>query len=249
MLKLLKATLNIVKARGEPLFLDVSRPYAYTLVAEINREKMLIKIAQNAEDVTTSSIKDLKLLSSYTNATSLCITSTVRGEVLRRGVVYTRDNIAFISLSTFIDLIDGKLPMFRLNHGSITAAIDGKKLRQRREETGISLGALAKELGVSRETVYRYEREEIKAPAKIAQKLIEIFGEDVIKKINIEKAQVSAEELASRSLGKDIYKLVDSHPDALKVQGKVLFISTSTDKFQKTVELANALGVEVEKSG
>jgi len=248
-LKLLEATLNIVKARGEPLFLDVSRPYAYTLVTEINRERMLIRIAQNAEDVSGSSIKDLKLLSSYTNVTSLCITSTVRGEILRRGVVYTRDNIAFISLSTFTDLVDGKPPMFRLNHGSITAAVDGKKLRQRREEAGISLGALAKELGVSRETVYRYEREEIEAPAKIAQKLIDMFGEDVIKKISIERVHVSAEELASRSLGKDTYKLVDSHPDALRVQDRVLFISTSADKFQKTVELANALGVEVEKSG
>jgi len=127
--------------------------------------------------------------------------------------------------------------------------VDGKKLRQRREEAGISLGALAKELGVSRETVYRYEREEIEAPAKIAQKLIDMFGEDVIKKISIDKVHVSAEELASRSLGKDTYKLVDSHPDALRVQDRVLFISTSADKFQKTVELANALGVEVEKSG
>ena len=153
--KLLQATLNIVRSVGEQLFIDVSRSYAYTLVAKFGNRKYLMKIAADAEDVSSSAIKDLKLLSKYTNVTSLCVVSGVKGQVLRRGVVYVRDNFVFMSLSTFTDILNGKEPAYRVSRGTITAMIDGKKLRELRERAGMSLSAVAEQLGVTRETVYR----------------------------------------------------------------------------------------------
>ncbi|MEM4633325.1 MAG: helix-turn-helix domain-containing protein, partial [Pyrobaculum sp.] len=169
------------------------------------------------------------------------------GRVLQRGDVYIRDDIVFMSLSTFKDVLDGKPPLFKLNRGVITATIRGDKLRERRESADMSLGALANELGVTRETVYRYERGEIEAPLKIANKLIIMFGEDIIKKIDITNIEVSKEELLSRRIDNNTYRLVESHPDAVRVEKNVFLISTDRDRYEKTKELAEALGAQFEK--
>lgn len=247
--KLLNATLNVVKNRGEQLFIDVARPYAYTLVAKFDRDKYIMRVATDAEQVSQSAIKDLKLLSIHTNAPSICVVSSVKGHLLQRGVVYLRDDVVFMSLATLTDVLEGKKPIFKLNRGVITASIDGEKLRAKRQQAGLSLGTLATNLGVTRETVYRYERGEIEAPLKIAEKLINMFGEDITKKIKInETPKVSQEELASRQIGAKTYRLLESHPDTIKWEDRTILISSNAERYQKTVELANALGAEVERA-
>jgi putative transcriptional regulator len=247
--KLLQATLNIVRSVGEQLFIDVSRPYAYTLVAKFNEKKYLMKVAADAEDVSNSAIKDLKLISKYTDVSSICVVSGVKGQLLKRGVVYVKDDVVFMSLSTFTDVLNGKEPTYRVSRGAVTAMIDGKKLRELRERAKMSLGAVAEELGVTRETVYRYERGEIEAPLRIAERLIQMFGADVIRKVDIwRRPEITQEELRSRQVAEGTYRLVESHPDAIKIEKRVIFISTNRDKYEKTVELANALGVGVDKT-
>lgn len=246
--KLLNATLSIVRGRGEELFLDLSRPYAYTLVARLNRKKYLMKVAADAEDVPSSAVKDLKILGGHTATPTLCIVSGVKGQVLQRGVVYFRDDIVFMSLSTFTDYLEGRLPYLKLSRGVITATLEGERLRERRELAEMSLGALASELGVTRETVYRYERGEIEAPLKVAHKLIEMFGEEVVKKIDISEVKISARELLSRKIDRNTYRLVESHPDAIRVEKGVFLITSDRERYEKTRELAEALGVEVEKA-
>ena len=246
--RLLQATLNIVRSRGEQLFIDVSKPYAYTLVARFDDKKYLMKVASDAEEVPNSALKDLKLISRYTDVSSICVVSGVKGQILQRSVIYVKDNVAFMSLSTFTDILNGEEPTFRVSRGAVTAMIDGGKLRERREQVGMSLGALAEELGVTRETVYRYERGEIEAPLRVAEKLIRMFGPDVIRRINIwKRPEITREELRSRQMAKETYRLVESHPDAIRVESRVIFVSASREKYEKTVELANVLDVEVDK--
>ncbi len=249
-MKLLEATLNLVKEVGEPLFLDTSRSYAYTLLAKFqDNRKLLIRVAPESEQVSKSSLKDLKLLSHYTNTSALCIVSTVGRQILQRGVIHMRDNVTFMSLATFIDVLEGKKQYYKLSRGIITATIEGERLREKRERASVSLNALASELGVSRETVYRYERGDVEAPVRVTQKLISMFGEDVIKEVKIEdKPRITLEEIKSRQIDVNTYRLAESHPDALRADRKVLLISTDVKKFEKTVELANALGVEVERA-
>ncbi|MFN3803968.1 MAG: helix-turn-helix domain-containing protein [Pyrobaculum sp.] len=248
-MKLLETTLNIVKSRGEQLFLDTSRTYAYTLLAKFGDEKYFVRVSPDVEQIDNASLKDLKILSQFTNTSAICIVSSIRGRILQRGLFYLKNNVAFVSLATFIDILDNRPPAFRLSRGVIIAAVDGKKLREKREESRMSLSALASRLGVSRETVYRYEREEVEAPIKVAQKLVSMFGDEVIKKLEINKPEVSPEEIRSREVDAGVYRLVESHPDAVRAEEKVLFISTNAEKYEKTVELANALGIEVERSG
>jgi hypothetical protein len=76
-----------------------------------------------------------------------------------------------------------------------------------------------------------------------------MFGADVIRKVDIwRRPEITQEELRSRRMADETYRLVESHPDAIKIEKRVIFISTNRDKYEKTVELANALGVEVDKT-
>ncbi|MCC6020343.1 MAG: helix-turn-helix domain-containing protein [Thermoproteaceae archaeon] len=249
--KLLKATLNIVESRGESLFLDASESYAYTLVARFGNKKFLLKVSQDAERVSSSAVRDIKLIGSCTKTPSALIVSRVKGQVLQRGIVYIRGGAFFMSLSTFIDMLDGKEPVFKLSRGTVTAAVNGKRLRERRIEEGLSLKNLAEKLGVTRETVYRYEREEVEVPAKIAKRLAALFGEDVIHRVKIDEApRVTPEDLLSRHVGGSTYRLVESHPDAVRVtdDNKAVFISASREKYERAAELASALGAEIERA-
>ena len=76
-----------------------------------------------------------------------------------------------------------------------------------------------------------------------------MFGADVIRKVDIwRRPEITQEELRSRQVAEETYRLVESHPDAIKIEKRVIFISTNRDRYEKTVELANALGVEVDKT-
>lgn len=244
--RLLAATINVVRSRGEQLFLDVSRPYAYTMVAKVAGRRFILKVAGEVEEVGNSSLRDIRMLSAFFGWPALGIASSARGAILARGVVYQRDSVNFISLSTFVDFLEGRPPLFKHSRGRVTSLVDGEELRRRREELGLSLGALASELGVSRETLYRYERGEVEAPQRVALRLARL-GMDVLRGIELDKpSEVAREDLASREMAGGLYRLVDSHPDAVQVgEGRPLLVSYSRERAEKTRELGEALGAEV----
>lgn len=245
--RLLAATLNVVRSRGEQLFLDVSRPYAYTLVARIADRRFIVKVAGEVEEVGGSSLRDIRILSALFGWPALGIASSARGSILPRGVVYQRESVNFVSLSTFVDFLEGRRPLFKHSRGRLTTEVDGEELRRRREELGLSLGALASELGVSRETLYRYERGEVEAPHRVAVRLARL-GINVLRGIDLDRpSEVAREDLASREVSSGLYRLVDSHPDAVQLhEGRPLLVTYSREKAEKTRELGEALGAEVE---
>jgi putative transcriptional regulator len=57
-------------------------------------------------------------------------------------------------------------------------------MREMRLERGISLGALASELGVSRRTISKYEVEDMDTSVDVAIKLEEIFQEELIQPVD-----------------------------------------------------------------
>ncbi|MEZ0249271.1 MAG: helix-turn-helix domain-containing protein [Thermoproteus sp.] len=244
--KLLSATLNIVRQHGVDLFLDVSRPYAYTMVVEHEDKKILLKIAVDAEDVPTGALRDVKLLSEFLDVPIVGVASSIRGEVLREGVVYKRDEVNFVSLATLAKAFRDDMPTFVQIRGRRYAFVNGKALRDRREEAGLSLSVLSQMLSVSRETVYRYEKEELSVPEETAIVLAEYFDGDVLKRINIfSSIRASPIDKASRSMGANTYKLEQSHPNGIKYEEKPAFIVKDGERREKTEILADIFGVEV----
>ena len=62
--------------------------------------------------------------------------------------------------------------------------INGARMREMRLERGISLGALASEIGVSRRTISKYEVEDMDTSVDVALKLEEIFQQELIQPVD-----------------------------------------------------------------
>lgn len=244
--KLLNATLNVVRQHGTDLFIDLSRPYAYTMVVEHEKKKMFLKIALDADDVPTSALRDVKLLSELLDVPALGVVSTAGGEVLREGVVYRRENVNFVSLATLAKAFRGEMPILVQTRGKRYAFVDGKALREQRERAGLSLSALSEILSVSRETVYRYEREELRVSERTAVVLASYFDVSVFKRINI-FTSIKADRIdkASRAIGESAYKLEESHPNGIAYDERPIFLVNNEEKREKTEILADIFGAEV----
>jgi len=108
-----------------------------------------------------------------------------RDQYLERGAVYFRYGIPTLSLFTLADcLLDEALPLVYAAHGGLYVRIDGTRMRQLRLARGISLGALASELGVSRRTISKYEVEDMDTSVDVALKLEEIFEQELIQPVD-----------------------------------------------------------------
>lgn len=244
--RLLNAALNIVRQHGSDLFVDASRPYAYTIVMEYEGKKMFLKIARDTNDVPSSAIRDMKLLSEFLNAPALFVVSSADNEVLEEGVVYRRDSMNFVSLATLAKALRGELPKFYQSRRKRYVAVDGKALRERRESLGLSLSALSQMLSISRETLYRYEREEYSIPEHVAVELFKHFSDAIAKKIDILcTARASKIDKASRTIDINKYRLEQSHPSGIIYSDKPLFLVKDPEKKEKTRLLAEIFSVEL----
>jgi putative transcriptional regulator len=105
-----------------------------------------------------------------------------------------------VNLATFYDYLRGELPYIYSAPGGYYVKIDAEKMRKARESIGMSIGAAAKILGVSKRTVMNYE-EGGDASVEIAIKIEEIFG-DVIKRIDFSEF-VKNESEKEDELGED----------------------------------------------
>jgi putative transcriptional regulator len=66
--------------------------------------------------------------------------------------------------------------------------IDGEAIKRRRQELGLSVGEVAEKIGISRRTLYGYERGMAKASVTVAYNLLCTLGIPVAKPVNIFEA-------------------------------------------------------------
>ncbi len=147
---------------------------------------LLIKVLENLNSFKEEDSIELKKLSSLLNASPIIVSIRFDGHPLLNDVVYERYKIPALNIETFKKFIlyseNPKIIFFK---GKYYAKIDGKRLKRLREEQKLSLREIAEELNVSREMVYRYEKDFCKIEYYKALRLEEILNEKLIEDINI----------------------------------------------------------------
>jgi putative transcriptional regulator len=132
---------------------------------------------------------EVRRLAKHLLGRTILVGEKSRDQYLERGAVYFRYGIPTVSVPTLADcLLDGVLPLVYAAHGGLYVRIDGSLIRQLRLDRGISLGALASSLGVSRRTISKYEMESMDTSIGVAVKLEEIFEEEVILPVDLFKS-------------------------------------------------------------
>jgi putative transcriptional regulator len=161
------------------------RPRSFDLAARKGNQFLFLKILSNIDGLNEQTALEVRRLAKHLLASPILVGEKTRDQYLERGAVYFRYGIPTLSLFTLADcLLDEALPLVYAAHGGLYVRIDGTRMRQLRLERGISLGALASELGVSRRTISKYEVEDMDTSVDVALKLEEIFEQELIQPVD-----------------------------------------------------------------
>ena len=157
---------------------------AFDILARKESQILLIKLLEDANSVSEEYTKEMMKISDYISASPLIIAEKAGGK-LEDNVVYARFGIYCLNYNTFCSCVDNKMPFIKRDHAGLKAQIIGDRLRQKIEEEGLSLGSLAKKLGVSRKMVQNYEKGEAEITVNKALRLYDILGHSVFDKIDV----------------------------------------------------------------
>jgi putative transcriptional regulator len=161
------------------------RPRSFDLAARKGDLFLLLKVLTNIDGLNEQTATEVRRLAMHLLASPILVGEKSRDQYLERGAVYFRYGIPTLSLNTLADcLLDDALPLVYAAHGGLYVRINGARMREMRLERGISLGALASELGVSRRTISKYEVEDMDTSVDVALKLEEIFRAELIQPVD-----------------------------------------------------------------
>jgi putative transcriptional regulator len=163
-----------------------SRPSCFDFAARKNRTLVLVKVESDVDDLSSGDSMELKILSDCLSAASLLVSEKTRERPLEDDTVYSRYNISAVTLRTFENIvIRNTHPLIQAGPGGYYVEIDGGAMRRRRQELGLSIGDIAKMIGISRRTLYGYERGMAKASVAVAYNLEWILGIPVARSVNV----------------------------------------------------------------
>ncbi|ALU12284.1 hypothetical protein EYM_02095 [Ignicoccus islandicus DSM 13165] len=139
---------------------------------------------RNASRIKRGKVGVLNALAKAIDAIPLIVSEKMGSEKLLEDVIYERFDTPVASPETLNKLLSGDKIYIRKHKSAFVVSVNPKELKRKRVESGMSLGALADYLGVSKKSVYDYERGESKVSVDVAVKLVELFGEEVLEEVN-----------------------------------------------------------------
>jgi len=145
-----------------------------------------VKVNSDVDTFSARSARELKVIAGRVSAASLIISQQTHGKPLEDDTVYSRNGVFVVTKKTIRNLaLQTANPLVYAGPGGYSVEVDGELVEKRRKELGLSIGNLAVMIGVSRRTLYGYERGMAKASVKSAYKLAETLGVPVAKPINV----------------------------------------------------------------
>jgi len=171
-----------------------SEQYCLQLVAKKGGVKLIIKTLENIDTERREAAEELKSLATATSSSPLIIGSRVQSGKLEEGALYERYGMNVVSPETFKDAaLKGKLPFVQSKRGGLYFRINGRTLRRLREGHKMSLGDLAKKIGVRRKAVYEYEAGGMGATLETVARIEEVFNVGLTQGIDIFDWQCTGE--------------------------------------------------------
>ncbi len=185
--EILDITESVLKKAGFQLSQRcTSRPSCFDLAAHRKKQLTFIKVYANIGNVSAKDASELQTISECFSATPLIIGEKTRRKPLEDDTVYSRYDIYAITTKTLEDMALHKVhPLVEAGPGGYYIELDGNLIRKRRQEMELSVGTLAEMLGISRRTLYGYERGMAKASVSTAYKLEWTLGVPLAQVIDV----------------------------------------------------------------
>jgi putative transcriptional regulator len=163
-----------------------TRPSCFDFAARKDNKVVLIKIHLDVDSFSHQDATELKIIADDVSAASLIISQKTHDKPLEDDTVYSRHAVFVITEKTIKNIaLQTVNPLVYAGPGGYFVEIDGALVEKRRKELGFSVGKLAEMIGVSRRTLYGYERGMTKASVSSAYNLAKTLGVPVAKPINV----------------------------------------------------------------
>ena len=163
-----------------------SRPSCFDFAARKDDKTVLIKVHSDVDAFPPQDSQELKVIAGNVSAASLVISQRTHDKPLEDDTVYSRYAIFVVTEKTIRNIaLQTANPLVYAGPGGYSVEIDGALIEKRRKELGLSVGQLAEMIGVSRRTLYGYERGMAKASVTSAYNLAKTLGLPVAKPINV----------------------------------------------------------------
>ncbi|VVB65641.1 Helix-turn-helix [Candidatus Gugararchaeum adminiculabundum] len=152
-------------------------------IAAKKGQTMLVKVLENIDALTEEQAQAIKSTASMLKGESFLVGERARDIKLEDGVIYERYSVPAGNVATFKMVIENEYPIFKKIHKGV-AKIDGKMMEKAREKAKLSIADLAKKTNISRETLYRYEKNEICASRENVEAIEKIVHEKIATKFD-----------------------------------------------------------------
>lgn len=167
-------------------FASKTSKFCFDLLVKKDKIIFSVKIFNNIDNLNPAIIRDIKSLSLILKSRPILIGIKNRYQKLDDNKIYIREDLPFITLYTFENLINNKHPYILARRGRGVVFLDGKLMKILREKQSITRRELSEQLGVTIRTVSAYENESMRPSESVAKKIIEILeNQNIFKKIDI----------------------------------------------------------------
>jgi putative transcriptional regulator len=159
---------------------ETSQVYYQSCFDMAARKKLLLiilKVLVNIDSVNESHVQEIRKVASTFLASPLIVGVKSKKHKLEEDVVYERHGLPVIGVDTLKNIVlYDDYPEFLADRGGYFVNINGNVLKEYREEYSLSLKDLADLAHVSRETIYKYENDMVKANPETAMLLEDILN-------------------------------------------------------------------------
>ncbi len=219
--ELLQKTISALEEAGFEIARQFS-PSCFDILARRSEKILLVKVLTNVDSFYEEQAADLKRVEDVLAATALIIGTFVKSEYMQPKTIYERYGVMAINFETFEEsILEKKLPVVYAKKGGFYANINPDFLKQVREKNNLSLGALAREAGISKKALQDYERGKGAEVGNVLR-LQEALGDLELNTINIFQHSVAVVQQKQNPTGLE--------HDVSKRLGKIGFKTTTVER-------------------
>ena len=164
----------------------ISRPSCFDFVARRKTQLAFIKAHENIGNISIGDAWELQSLSKHLSAASILVCSKTRRKPMEDDTIYSRYGVYAVTPLTLEDItIHDKNPLVDATPGGYYVRLDSDKIKKKRQSRGLSVGKLAEMTGISRRTLYGYEKGMAKASVGAAYNLEYVLGLPLAQEIDL----------------------------------------------------------------
>jgi putative transcriptional regulator len=155
--------------------------------------RVFIRVSTDIDELYSESIRELAAVASALRASPVIVGARARSGELEDYVVYEKQGLPAVTPETLGEALDTDGFYVIGKKGGFYARINPRRLREEREKRGMSLGEVAHAIGTSRKAVYEYEHGSMDPALSVSERLVRIFGEEILEPVKVFRKPADAE--------------------------------------------------------